>query len=62
MFLICIYILIFYTKMDQDKTYGPVNLHTTQFSGVMVIYLIFHVIVIAYDRIIFVTQDRDNIK
>ena len=62
MFLICIYILIFFTKMDQDKTYGPVNLDTTQFSGVMVIYLIFHVIIIAYDRIIFVTQDRDNIK
>ena len=62
MFLICIYILIFFTKMDQDKTYGPVNLDTTQFSGIMVIYLIFHVIIIAYDRIIFVTQNRDNIR
>ena len=62
MFLICIYILIFYTKMDQDRTYGSVNLDITQFSGAMVIYLIFHIIILAYDRIIFVMQNRDNIK
>ena len=62
MFLICIYILLFFTRMDRDQTYGTVNLDTTQFSGVMVLYLIFHVVIIIYDRIIFVTQDRDNIK
>ena len=62
MFLLCVYILIFFTKMDQDETYGTVNLDTTQFSGVMVIYLIFHVLIIAYDRIIFVTQNRDNLR
>ena len=62
MFLICIYILFFYTKMDQDKTYGPVDLDTTQFSGRMVLYLILHIAIITYDRIIFVMQDRDNLK
>ena len=62
MFLLCIYILIFFTKMDQDKTYGPVNLDTTQFSGIMVLYLIFHVFIITYDRIIFTSQNRDDLK
>ena len=62
MFLICVYILIFFTKMDQDKTYGSINLETTQFSGTMVIYLIFHIVILAYDRVIFVMQNRDNIR
>ena len=62
MFLICIYILIFYTEMDQDKTNGPVNLDTTQFSGNMAIFLILHIIILAYDRVIFVSQNRENIE
>ena len=62
MFLICIYILFFFTKMDQDRTFGTVSLETTQFSGSMVLYLLFHVLVITYDRIIFVMQNRENIK
>ena len=62
MFLICMYILIFYTRMDQDKTYGSVNLDTTQFSGNMVIILILHIIILAYDRVIFVSQNRENIE
>ena len=62
MILICIYILFFYTRMDQDKIYGSVNLDTTQFSGTMVIFLIFHIIIIAYDRVIFAAQNRENIK
>ena len=62
MFLLCFYILIFYTEMDQDKTYGSVNLDTTQFSGNMVIYLIFHIIILAYDRMIFISQNRENIE
>ena len=62
MFLICMYILLFFTKMDQDKTYGPVNLDTTQFSGNMVIYLIFHILILVLDRIIFVSQNRENIE
>ena len=62
MFLLCIYILAFYTQMEQDKTYGPVNLDTTQFSGNMVIYLILHIIILAYDRVIFSSQNRENIE
>ena len=62
MFLLCIYILIFYTEMERDKTYGSVNLDTTQFSGNMVIYLIFHIIILAYDRMIFISQNRENIE
>ena len=62
MFLLCFYILIFFTEMDQDKTYGSVNLDTTQFSGNMVIYLIFHIIILAYDRMIFISQNRENIE
>ena len=48
--------------MDQDKTYGPVNLDTTQFSGNMAIFLILHIIILAYDRVIFVSQNRENIE
>ena len=62
MFLICMYILLFYTKMDQDKTYVSVNLDTTQLSGSMVIYLIFHIVIIVCDRVIFVMQNRDDIR
>ena len=46
MFLICVSILFFFTGMDQDKTYGSVNMDTTQFSGTMVIFLIFHIIIL----------------
>ena len=62
MFLICIYILLFYTQMDQDKIYGAVNLDTTQFSGAMVIFLIAHIIILTYDRVIFVSQNREDIN
>ena len=60
--VVIIYILIFFTQMSQDKTYGPVNLHTTQFSGSMVLFLIFHVIVLVYDRILYISQNRTNLK
>ena len=62
MFLICVYILFFFTKMDQDKTYGSVDMDTTQFSGTMVIFLIFHIIILVYDRVIFASQNRENIE
>ena len=62
MALICVYILFFYTKMDQDKTYGPISLDMTQFSGAMVIFLILHIIILVYDRVIFVLQNRENIS
>ena len=62
MFIICLYILIFYTQMVQDKTYDKVNLNTTQFSGNMVLYLILHIVILIIDRIIFVSQNRDNLQ
>ena len=62
MFLICMYILLFYTRMDQDSTNGPVNLDTTQFSGAMVIFLIIHIIIMTYDRIIFISQSRETLN
>ena len=62
MFLICVYILFFFTEMDQDKTYGSVNMNTSQFSGTMVIFLIIHIIILVYDRVIFTSQNRENIE
>ena len=60
--LIIIYILFFFTKMDQDKTYGPVNLDTTQFSGNMVLFLILHVCILVYDRAIYICQNKNHLK
>jgi hypothetical protein len=47
--------------MIQDNSYGSVNLETSQFSGMMVLFLIIHVIIIICDRIIFITQNPENI-
>ena len=60
--LIIIYILFFFTKMDQDKTYGPVNLDTTQFSGNMVLFLLLHVVILVYDRGIYICQNKNHLK
>ena len=60
--LIIIYILFFFTKMDQDKTYGPVNLDTTQFSGSMVLFLLLHVVILVYDRAIYISQNKNHLK
>ena len=48
--------------MVQDKTFGSVDLETKQFSGAMVIALIIHVGILVYDRIIYISQNRNNIK
>ena len=60
--LICIFILLFYNNMDQDKTYGKIDLDMTQFSGAMVIFLILHIIFLVTDRVIFVSQNREDIS
>ena len=59
---IIIYILLFFTQMSQDKTYGPVNLDTTQFSGSMVLFLILHIVILVYDRIIYISQNKSNLR
>ncbi len=48
--------------MIQDKTFGAVSVDINQFSGEMVIFLVFHVVFLVYDRIIFVCQNRNNLS
>ena len=48
--------------MVQDKTFGAVTVETKQFSGTMVIFLLLHVFFLVYDRIIFISQNRNNIS
>ena len=59
---VIVYILLFYTQMDQDKNYGPVDLDTTQFSGSMVLFLIAHVFILVYDRILYISQNKNDLK
>ena len=61
MLVIIIYIILFYTNMNQDKTFGSVSVDTNQFSSSMVIFLIIHVIFLVYDRIIYISQNRNNL-
>ena len=60
--LIIIYILVFYTKMINDTTFGSIDLDTKQFNGEMVLFLIIHVIVLVYDRVLFINQNRKDLK
>ena len=62
MLLLITFILIFYTTMVQDKTFGAVELDTKQFSGAMVIVLVIHVGILIYDRVLYISQNRNNIK
>ena len=62
MLFIIIIILLFYTRMVQDKTYGNVEIDTKQFSGEMVIALLIHVFILVYDRILYISQNRNNLK
>ena len=48
--------------MVQDKTYGAVTVQTKQFSGTMVIFLLIHVGFLVYDRILFISQNRNNLE
>ena len=61
MVLIIIYLLLFYTTMVQDKTYGAVTVETKQFSGAMVCFLLLHIGFLVYDRILFISQNRNNL-
>ena len=62
MVFLIIYLLLFYTTMVQDKTYGAVTVQTKQFSGTMVIFLLIHVGFLVYDRILFISQNRNNLE
>ena len=62
MILVNIYILIFYTSMVKDLTYDTFNQANTQFSGSMIIYLVLHIFFLCYDRVLYISQNRNNIK
>ena len=62
MALIIIFILVFYTSMVKDATFGAVQLDTKQFSGEMVLVLLFHVAILVYDRVLYISQSRSNLK
>ena len=59
--LICVFIIIFYTSMVQDKTFGSIELNTKQFSGEMVICLLIHVIILVYERILYISQNKNTL-
>ena len=49
-FLICVFLIFFYTKMDADVTITSESLTYNQFSGQMVIALFLQIIVMIIDR------------
>ena len=61
MVLIIVFLLLFYTTMVEDKTFGAVSVETKQFSGTMVIFLLIHVAFLVYDRILFIKQNRNHL-
>ena len=62
MILLIIYVLIFYTTMVKDKTYGDINISTNQFSGMSIILVLIHMIILILDRVIYLSQNRYKIK
>ena len=44
--------------MVKDKTYGDVNISTNQFSGMTVILVLIHMIILIVDRVIYLKQNR----
>ena len=62
MLIISTFIIFFYTTMVQDKTFASVELNTKQFSGEMVIVLLIHVIILVYERVLYISQNTNNLK
>ena len=62
MTFIIVYIFLFYTIMEKDKIFGPVSMQTKQFSGEMVLFLLLHIGFLVADRIIYIRQNRNNLK
>ena len=61
MLILIIYLLLFYTNMNQDKTFNSITVDTNQFSSSMIIFLLIHVIFVVYDRVVFISQNRNNL-
>ena len=62
MLIICTFIIFFYTTMVQDKTFTSVELNTKQFSGEMVVVLLIHVLILCYERVLYISQNTNNLK
>ena len=48
--------------MINDTNYGQVELDTKQFSGEMVLVLLVHVAILVYDRVLYISQSRQNLQ
>ena len=62
MIFIIIFIILFYTTMIQDITFNALSEETNQFNSAMVIFLLIHIGFLLYDRVIYINQNRNNIK
>ena len=62
MIFVIIFIILFYTTMIQDITFNALSEDTNQFNSSMVIFLLIHIGFLLYDRIIYINQNRNNIK
>ena len=62
MVLIILYSLLFYTTMVRDKIHDKVNMKINQFSGMTVIVVLFHIIILIVDRVIYLWQNRLKVK
>ncbi len=65
MVVIIIYLIFYYPKMERNKIFdGDTGEFTTntQFDGLMVILVIIHVIILVIDRVIYIKQNRINLK
>ena len=62
LFILLAYILLFFNYMVKDENYGSLSLDVQQFNGLMVIYFIFHVVILILDRAILLFQNSSNIR
>ena len=62
MFLIIIFLILYYTDMNMDKTFNAVSINSNQFSEEMIMFLIVHIIFLVYDRIIYLNQNRNDLS
>ena len=62
MIVVIIFIVLFYTTMIQDVTFNALSQETNQFNSSMVIFLLIHIGFLFYDRIIYINQNRNNLK
>ena len=65
MIVIIIYLIFYYSKMEMNQIFDDNTGEFTsnkQFDGLMVILVIIHVILLVIDRVIYIKQNRINLK